>query len=221
MLGLNKLLFAVLLWSQVGLAFSCGDSFKKLAGMVLDKTLLIGIAGGAAWAGSEGVGQLTQTPLIGLSIYFDYENILNALNPHERQIVESKPADPEKIIPILNHYLSKKSGDNVDIWPYLNPLMASQYFSETPPEANMCRHKALILRALLNRLGVAATLRTGTVDADTGRGEHVWVYLPKIKKVADPMNNIFVEEARYDELFHPTLNFGITHFAKPVGIMAR
>ncbi|NBX76691.1 MAG: hypothetical protein EBQ92_09060 [Proteobacteria bacterium] len=218
---LGNLIFILMLWSQGTFAFSCSDTFKKLAGMVLDKTALIAVAAGGAWAGSEGVGQMNQTPLIGLSIYFDYENILSYLTQEERIILQARHKNPERIIEILNKYLSQRSGDNTDIWPYLNPLMASQYFSETPPQANMCRHKALILKTILNHLGIEAKLRTGTVDADSGRGEHVWVYVPSLKKVADPMNNVFVDEARYDELFHPSLNLGITHFAKPVGIMAR
>ena len=189
--------------------------------MVLDKTALIGIAASGAWAGSEGVGQYHQTPLIGLSIYFNYENILSYLTPEERSVVLARVKDPKKIIGIFNHYLSRRSGDSAEMWPYLKPLMASQYFSDHPPETNMCRHKALILKTILNHLGIEAQLRTGTVDGDSGRGEHVWVYVPSLKSVADPMNGIFVDEARYDEFFHPTLNLGITHFAKPVGIMAR
>jgi hypothetical protein len=218
---LGNLIFILMLWSHGTFAFSCSDTFKKLAGMVLDKTALIGIAAAGAWAGSEGVGQYHQTPLIGLSIYFDYENILSYLTPEERSVVLARVKDPKKIIGIFNHYLSRRSGDSAEMWPYLKPLMASQYFSDHPPETNMCRHKALILKTILNHLGIEAQLRTGTVDGDSGRGEHVWVYVPSLKSVADPMNGIFVDEARYDEFFHPTLNLGITHFAKPVGIMAR
>jgi len=217
----GKLIFALLLWNQASFAFSCSHTFKKLAGMVLDKTALIAIAGGGAWAGAEGVGQYTQTPLIGLSIYFDYDNILSYLTPEERSIVSATIKDPRRVVEILNHHLSRRSGDSAEMWPYLKPLMASQYFSEHPPETNMCRHKALILKTILNHLGIEAQLRTGTVDGDSGRGEHVWVYVPSLRSVADPMNNLFVEEAQYNELFHPSLNLGITHFAKPVGIMAR
>ncbi|MFM8269205.1 MAG: hypothetical protein ACKN9V_03370 [Pseudomonadota bacterium] len=221
MVGLKHFVFAFLVWSQFLFASSCGDNFKKLARMVVDKTLLIGIAAGGAWAGSEGVGQINQTPLIGLSIYLDYDNILNFLSTEERAALEAKVKDPALIVTILNQYLSRKSGDSFDVWPYLNPLMASQYFSENPPRANMCRHKALILKAILNHLGIEAKLRTGTIATEEGRGEHVWVYLPQLKKVADPMNNAFREEANYHEVFQAKLNWGITHFAKPVGIMAR
>jgi hypothetical protein len=218
---LGNLIFILMLWSHGTFAFSCSDTFKKLAGMVLDKTALIGIAAGGAWAGSEGVGQYHQTPLIGLSIYFDYENILSYLTPEERNILKARIKDTSRIIKILCEHLYQKSGDSAEMWPYLKPLMASQYFSDHPPETNMCRHKALILKTILNHLGIEAQLRTGTVDGDSGRGEHVWVYVPSLKSVADPMNGLFVDEASYDKLFHPSLNLGITHLAKPVGIMAR
>lgn len=218
---IRHLIFVLAVGCHVSLASSCLDYFKKLSSLALDKTLLLGVAAGGAWAGSEGVGTLTHTPLIGLSIYFDYENILNFLSPEEKKILEAPDKQTDKIVEILNKHLSRQSGESLDVWPYLKPVMASQYFSDSPPRANMCRHKALILKAVLNHLGISAELRTGTVDSDDGRGEHVWVYLPESRKVADPMNNLLMNEPDYNQLFNPSLNWGIIHFAKPVGIMAR
>lgn len=200
---------------------SCLGIFKQLAYMVADKSSLIALTALGAWAGSEWVGQQTETPLVGLSIYLDYEEVLHQLSPKERAVLEAKERNTLEIVRVLNARLSNKSGEKLDLWPYLNPLMASSYLGENPPEANVCRHKALILQAILNHLNIPAKLVTGNVKGDSGRSDHVWVYLPEINKVADPMNNLILPPSDYEKLFEAKVNFGIIQLAKPVGIMAR
>lgn len=200
---------------------NCPSLFKKLGGMFLDKSLLIAIAAGGLAAGAELVGHQEQTPHLGLSIYFDYENILGQFSSSERRLIENGKEHPEEVVSLLVSRLGHKSGDGMEIFPYLKPLMASQYFSDNPPPTNVCRHKALVLSALLNRIGIPAQIVTGNIDADAGRGSHVWVYLPELDKVADPMNSIFVEKKRYKELFNAEEVLGVMRFPKLVGIMAR
>lgn len=199
----------------------CGSILKKLGGMVLDKSLLIATAAGGLVAGQELVGFTEQTPHLGLSIYFDYENILSQFSSSEQHLIKNAKAEPEKAISLLVARLALKSGDSLDVLPYLKPLMASQFFSENPPPTNVCRHKALILNALLNHLGIRSRLVTGTINADSGRGSHVWVYLPDLKKVADPMNAIYVDQQKYQKLFQAEESLGVIRFPKLVGIMAR
>jgi hypothetical protein len=122
---------------------------------------------------------------------------------------------------ILIDYLAKNINDNLEVAPYLKPVMASQYFNEEPLQADVCRHKALVMKAILNRLGIEANLITGTIESDEGRGEHVWLYLPEIKKMADPMNNMVIEPEEYERRFKPDVHFSAVQLAKPLGIIGR
>lgn len=199
----------------------CFSLLGKLGGMVLDKSLLIATAAGGLVAGQEAVGILEQSPHLGLSIYFDYDTILGQFTASEQQLIKNAKTDPEKAVSLLVARLALKSGDSFDVWPYLKPLMASQFFSENPPPTNVCRHKALILNALLNHVGIRSQLITGTIQGDSGRGSHVWIYLPDSRKVADPMNGIYVDRNKYQALFQAEESIGVMQFPKLVGIMAR
>ena len=201
---------------------SCLSILKKVAFMAADKSSLLAVAALGAWGGSEWVGQQTNTPLVGLSIYLDYENVLSHLEPRERKILEAKDKNVERIVELLNNHLFRKTGDVTEAWPYLKPLMASQYFSDEGPSANVCRHKAIILKAILEHLRIPVKLVTGTISTDEGfTGEHVWIYLPTINKMADPMNNALLAPEDYKRIFEAKINWGVIHFAKPVGIMVR
>ena len=220
---LKVILLGVLVFWACGVEAkpNCPSLLKKLGGIVLDKSLLIGIAAGGLVAGSELVGIQQETPHLGMSIYFDYENILSHFSPSEQRLIQNAKGEPEKVVSLLVSRLALKSGDSFDIYPYLKPLMASQYFSDNPPPTNVCRHKALILNALLNRIGIQARLATGTINADSGRGSHVWVVLPDLKKVADPMNGVFQNQEEYQALFNAKESLGVIRFPKIVGLMAR
>ena len=200
---------------------NCPSLFRKIGGMFLDKSILISLTAGGLVAGAELIGQFEKTPHLGLSIFFDYENILNAFTPSERNLIEKAKDHPERAIEILIAKLSARSNDSLEVWPYLRPLMASQYFSEDPPPTNVCRHKALVLNALLNRLGLQSRLITGTIQGDSGRGGHVWVFLPELNKVADPMNGAFLEKSDFQEAFQAEENLGVMQFPRLIGIMAR
>lgn len=215
-----SILLGICLFSTPAKA-GCASLFQQIAQAAVKNTALIGLTLVGAWAGSETVGLSQGTPLIGLSIYFDFENVLSHFSPEEQSILMASEKNLDAIIPILNHRLAKLSGDAVKPWPYLNPVMASAYFGENPPAENVCRHKALVMRAFLARLGISAQLTTGTVSADAGRGEHVWLVLPQVNKVADPMNDLWMNKADYDRLFEVQENYGIIHWARPVGVLAR
>jgi len=190
--------------------------------MVLDKSALITVATLGAWAGSEYAGVQSQAPLVGLSIYLDYDSVLNHLNSEERAELEAKKKNPARIAEILNNHLFRKTGEAGEMFPYLHPLMASDYFGETPPDTNVCRHKALIMKAIMEHLGISVKLVTGTIKSDDGfSGSHVWIYLPEINKVADPMNNALVSPQDYERIFQAQTNYGLMHFAKPIGVLAR
>lgn len=187
----------------------------------MDTLLILGGAAVTLTGGSEFAGRLNQTPLIGLSIYFDYDMILNALDSEDRAKFKTPVTDIYSVASTLVRVLSKKEGDHVEPFPYLKPIMASSYFDDTELPANMCRHKAIIMKAILNRIGIDANLVTGTVESDNGRGEHVWLYIPKINQVADPMNNMVMSPEEYQKRFKPAIHFNVVQWAKPLGIMGR
>lgn len=215
-----SILLGVYLFSTPAKA-GCASLFQQIAQAAVKNTALIGLTLAGAWAGSEAVGISQGTPLIGLSIYFDFETILSHFSAEEQRVLLSPEKNLDQLLPILNHRLAKYSGDAVKPWPYLNPVMASSYFGENPPAENVCRHKALILRAFLARLGITSQLKTGSVNGDSGRGDHVWLLLPQVNKVADPMNDLWMLKEDYDRLFQVQENYGIMHWARPVGVLAR
>lgn len=203
---------------------SCRGVFIRLGTSVLKSSTLVGGLALGLTAGSEIIGSSQGTPHIGLSIYLDYENILSYLNPHERAQFAREPRNPHVIADILIEHLFRKNHDSVELGPYLNPVMASQFFEESEEFSeipNMCRHKSLVMKAILNRLGIEAKLMTGTIESDSGRGEHVWLYIPSINKMADPMNRMLLEPEEYQKRFNPHVHFNVTRWAKPLGILGR
>ena len=178
--------------------------------------LTLGLTGG-----SEMAGYINGTPHIGLSIYFDFEQIMAHLDSSDRDILLSPKKNTHEVLSILVRVLSLKEGDELSPFPYLKPIMASSYFDDSELPSNMCRHKAIIMKAILKRLGIDSNLMTGTVDAEASRGEHVWLYIPSINQMADPMNNMVLSPEEYESRFHPKNYYGVMHWAKPLGIIAR
>ena len=200
---------------------SCKSSFLRLgASVVKSATVVGGIALGLT-LGSELVGNVLDTPPIGLSIYLDYENILSALEPEERAEFQKEKPDLKTLSEILVYRLSTKNTDGTEIFPYLNPRMASSYFTNEPVPADVCRHKALIMQAVLKKAGFDSNLMTGTIATENGRGEHVWLYIPQLKKMADPMNGVLANPEEYERIFESQSGFNIVQWAKPMGILGR
>jgi len=189
---------------------------SSATGVSLVGAIALGLTGG-----SELAGHLHETPHVGLSVYLDYENILTYLDPSDRAEFTKKKTNTLSIATILVRLLSIKEGDSAERFPYLKPIMASSYFDDSEVRTNMCRHKALIMRGILNHLNIKAELMTGTVDAESGRGEHVWLYIPSINQMADPMNNMVLSPDEFEKRFHPEVYKGVIHWAKPLGIIGR
>jgi len=202
-------------------ARSCRSVLVRLGVSALKSATVVGGVALGLTAGSEIVGNLHETPHIGLSIYLDYENVLTYLSPHEKAQFEKEKKNPLVIADILVEHLFRKSNDTVEFAPYLKPLMASSYFDESSSPPDVCRHKALVMKAILNRLGIEAQLKTGTISSDSGRGEHVWLFIPIINKVADPMNRMLVDPEEYAERFEPNNHWNVIQWAKPLGILGR
>lgn len=222
---ISAILFFCLVRPSVFLAAeSCKNTFIRLGGSVLKSATLVGGLAFGMTAGSEVIGNLQGTPHIGLSIYLDYENVLSYLSSHERAEFQRKKKNPHAISDILIEHLSRQNHDSVELVPYLRPVMASKFFEESEELSNlpnMCRHKSLVMKAILNRLGIEAQLMTGTILSDSGRGEHVWLYLPSINKMADPMNRMLIDPEEYQKRFDPHLHFNVVQWAKPMGILGR
>lgn len=228
----NKIAFLVLLiftsLSPNGFALPIGEhpsrclsALSKLGISTARSVSLVGALALGLTGGSEFAGHLYDTPHVGLSVYLDYENILNYLDKTDRAEFTNKKPNKYAIASILVRLLSMKDGDAVEPFPYLKPMMASSFFDDTKISANMCRHKALIMKGILNHLDIEAELLTGTIDGESGRGEHVWLYIPSLNQMADPMNNMLVSPEEYERRFHPKTYQGVMHLAKPIGIIGR
>jgi hypothetical protein len=100
--------------------------------------------------------------------------------------------------------------------------MASNFFSDHPPLTNVCRHKAIILKGILNHLGTEAKLITGSIGGDNDSPEeHVWVYIPSINKFADPMNDILLPTEDYNRFNQANLHMNVGLFPKQAGLFGR
>jgi hypothetical protein len=200
----------------------CYQVLKQIGAAALKTTALLGTGVFLMTQGASKIGDLSGSPYLGLSIYLDYPVILSFLTPQEQEVLEAPHKDIEHIVKIVSKHLSLKNSDQFDPLPYLRPSMASSYFSAHPPQANMCRHKALILQGILSHLGIKSEIVTGTIAADSGgRGDHVWVYVPEINKSVDPMNNIIESPEEYKKDLKAEINYGVIHWAKPAGIIGR
>ncbi|NBX69864.1 MAG: hypothetical protein EBR01_12985 [Proteobacteria bacterium] len=199
----------------------CGDVLKTLGlASVKSAFFISGVTLGLT-GGSEMAGYVNGTPHIGLSIYFDFEEILSHLDPSDRAVLTSSQKSPHAVTSILVRALSQKQGDSLTPFPYLKPIMASSYFDDSDQPSNMCRHKAIIMKAILRHLGIESNLMTGTIDGDGVRGEHVWLFIPSINQMADPMNNMVLSPEDYESRFHPKNYSGVMRWAKPLGIIGR
>ncbi|NBT58704.1 hypothetical protein EBT16_07975 [bacterium] len=199
----------------------CGMALQKISFEVVKGALIVGGLAMGLTGGSELAGYVNNTPHIGLSIYLDYDNVLSHFTQDERAEFLKPKKNVVRIAEILIYYLARNISDNLEVAPYLKPIMASQYFNDEPLQADMCRHKALVMKAILNHLGIEAKLMTGTVESDEGRGEHVWLYLPAIDQMADPMNKMLLGPEEYKRRFEPDIHFNAVQWAKPLGIIGR
>lgn len=200
---------------------SCRTMLSRLGVSVAKSATLVGGIALGLTAGSEIVGNALQTPHIGLSIYLDYDNVIRALEPLERAEFQKEKPDLKVLSEILVYRLSRKSTDGTEIYPYLNPRMASSYFTHEAIPADVCRHKALIMKAVLKKVGFDSRLITGSIATENGRGEHVWLFIPQINKMADPMNNILVDPEEYERIFETQTKFNVVQWAKPMGVLGR
>jgi hypothetical protein len=77
------------------------------------------------------------------------------------------------------------------------------------------------MKAVLEKLGIESQVMTGSIATETGRGEHVWLYIPQLDKMADPMNNVLATPGEYARNFESQPEFNVVQWAKPMGILGR
>jgi hypothetical protein len=200
----------------------CRSILKRIGSLIVKDSLILGAVALGLNSGTDSVGHQLGTTHLGYQIFLDYPVILNYLTTEEQKILEAPNKDVERIVTILNRYLSQKYSPGFEYFPFLKPIMASNFFSDHPPHTNVCRHKAIILKGILNHLGTEAKLITGSIGGDNDSPEeHVWVYVPSINKFADPMNDILLPTEDYNRFNQANLHMNVGLFPKQAGLFGR
>lgn len=200
----------------------CHSILKRIGATLIKDSLVVGAIALSLTSGTDSIGYQVGTPHLGYQIFLDYPIILNYLTTEEQRILESTHKDVDKIVTLLNRHLSQKYSPGFQFFPYLKPIMASEFFNANPPQTNVCRHKAIILKGILNHLGINAELVTGSIGGENDSpAEHVWVYVPSIDKFADPMNDMLLPTENYKEFNHAHIHTNVALFPKQAGLFGR
>lgn len=133
---------------------------------------------------------------IGHGIYLDMDEVRAELTDSERELLLDPETNRDAIVHLFMGKLSGgydyTMGASVGLFP--NQSRAVDYFRGHGDVRGICRHKASILCAILNRVGIRAWLETGMLNDGI---MHVWVYLPDIDYIADPTSGEFMPAQEY------------------------
>lgn len=148
---------------------------------------------------------------LGAGIYLDMDQVIEVLSPSEREILYSTARDLESVKRIASLIASKLHGDYHDsgceYWP--SQRSASSYLLGQSETRGVCRHKALIARAIFSQLGIQARLQNVSFP-DSG---HLYVVLPDYGLAVEPTwasmkeSGFVVRIEDYDEIL--TQNQGV------------
>lgn len=180
----------------------------------------------------DSVGQMQQTPHVGLGIFFDWPGVKQQLSTELVAEIESDTPDQG----LIKRKLAEEMTDGFLVGEehgIFRPRLASDYMKKENKETlpQVCRHKALIAGAILNRAGIRSKVCWGKITPDRTerdskgnvyRGSHVWLYLPDTDEVLDPTNGIVMPAKAYNAEFEVSEHFiGFTPVAKTVGLAGR
>lgn len=150
---------------------------------------------------------------IGFGIYYDHNKMLAVLSPEERELLISPVENQDQIENLIIKKLSrdydytrvekggsngKGTGENL-FWfssDYPWGIDASRFLDPNNPEGGVCRHKARIAAAFLNRVGIPAEVQAvATKGSETIN--HSVVYLPRTQMILDPTNDLKLSLIEY------------------------
>lgn len=133
---------------------------------------------------------------IGSGIYFDMHDIESLLTREELDLVSRAKDNPVSVVQLFN---SKLYGDygNWGFYPVHSKRNAAEFMSgSSQQDRGVCRHKARVMAAILNHLGIEAHVESGT-RLNEPYLWHVWVYVPKLDVVADPTAGNILDAKAY------------------------
>jgi hypothetical protein len=174
---------------------------------------------------------------IGMGIYLDMKRVLAHLTPEELKLLDDPKTNRDPIIRLFGSKLlggydysripkgklgGKGTGENVTELSSDYPwgIDASHFFNQGVAQRGVCRHKAIILTAVLNKLGIEARnvglmVKARPGDAPNEMRGHAVVYLPETQQIVDPTNGYF------DSLQNYTRELVESYFDRDLDLQAK
>ncbi len=152
------------------------------------------------------IAQGTGGKHLGYGIHFHWNDIRSSLTVEEKFLVD-KPVGNERAIALLfNKKLGgvkwdeegEKSDYQINWFPKVRN--AKHFLDRNQEDRGVCRHRVVILAAILKKIGIPATIETGI---QPGIGLHAWVKLPTQNLILDPFAGTSNEPKEYYEVFEP------------------
>lgn len=147
---------------------------------------------------------------IGHGLYFDWEQVRAQTDPMILILMDNPKAHQKSIARYYTQLLSGDYEENLGLLILPTPRDASEFLANCSTQRGVCRHKSIILKAILDELGIPAQLQIGFGNEFI---PHMWVYLPDLDFVADPTINGFMSSKTYYEGFFGDPN-GAETFAR-------
>lgn len=156
---------------------------------------------------------------LGYGIYFDWAEMRATFTGEERALVDNPVGNEKEIVRLMtskligdfdNDLIARGSFENHGTgkklhWyshDYPGGRSATKFLVGQSGERGICRHKAVILQAALNRIGIKSELKFAQLNGETnGDYFHAFVYVPSLDVVADPSFEFTMDREKYYYLF--------------------
>lgn len=126
---------------------------------------------------------------MGMAIFFDKEGVEAKLTAEQRALLQNPQKNAVEIARAFYHLLDSTYDESVtrkkDWFPAAQ--LASDYLGDNPLHEGVCRHKACVLKGVLEQFGIEAELYSARGGGEQG---HVFVYLPQEDAVFDPVAQV-------------------------------
>jgi hypothetical protein len=152
---------------------------------------------------------ISDEPHIGQGIHLDFDEVLTRFSHDERALLESADTPAKAKVALLTEKLSGDYG----AWGFspFSRMTASTFFDPSQTDRGVCRHKSVVLQAVLRQIGIKSYVQSGPVQGACPLRWHAWVYLPELHLVADPTEGTVhpadeyweTYPTRFDRLFIP------------------
>ncbi len=120
---------------------------------------------------------------LGHRIYFKWDDIKTKTHPALLPALADAKANQELIARYYSFKLSGSYDKESTMGFFQAPRKACEYLAGESDSRGVCRHKSIILKAILDELGIPAQIQIGYGKSSI---PHMWVYLLELDMVADP-----------------------------------